>query len=129
VGDCFQFEKLGTSRRVNIPKSFIEKVHKFGDTRPALIQLSARLQWVTPKRNFDLFPEKPPGGSAGACGVGKNIDFNYPTRNSISGSFAREDQLPRVLAEGWSIFYDSDGKYLRWPGHDVDQILVYRERQ
>ncbi len=129
VGDCFQFEKLGTSRQVNIPKSFIEKVHKFGDTRPALIQLSARLQWVTPKRNFDLFPEKPPGGSAGACGVGKNIDFNYPARAGINGSFAREDQLPRVLSEGWSIFYDSDGRYFRWPGHEVDQILVYRERQ
>ncbi len=128
VGDCFQFEKLGTSRQVNIPKSFIEKVHKFGDTRPALIQLSGRLQWVTPKRNFDLFPEKPPDGSADAFGVGKNIDFNYPARNSISGSFAREDQVPRVLAEGWSIYYDSDGKYLRWPGHEVDQILVYRER-
>jgi len=127
--ECFTFQKLDSDRYIDIPKSFIEKIHKFGDKKPALVQLSGRLQWVTARQNFDLFPEKPPDGPAGAYGVSKIVDFNYPARAGINGSFAREDRLPRVLSEGWSIFYDSDGRYFRWPDHAVDQSLVYRERQ
>jgi hypothetical protein len=123
-GEYYVFQKLNSQIYVDIPKSFIENIHKFGNSRPALVQLSGRLQWLSKKRFFEVFPDKPPAGSAGAIGIGKNVDISYPATHGINGRFAREDRLPRVLAQGWHIFYDDDGTYLRWPGHGVDQILV-----
>jgi hypothetical protein len=114
--DCFVFQKLDSQRYVDIPKSFIEKIHSFGNSKPALVQLSGRLQWVSPKRNFELFPDKPPAGSAGAYGLAKDVDNSYPVRLGVQGKFGREDHLPEILGRGWSVFYDSDGMYLRWGG-------------
>ena len=123
-GDYFVFETLDSTRPVDIPKSFIEKIHSFGNSKPALVHLSGRLQWVSTRRTFELFPDKPQAGPAGTYGIPKDVDFDYPRRLGIAGSFAREDQLARVLAQGWCVFYDLDGTYLRWPGRDVNQILV-----
>lgn len=53
-GECFVFQKLDSQRYVDIPKSFIEKVHKFGDSKPALVQLIGRLQWVSEFRAVHL---------------------------------------------------------------------------
>ena len=53
-GECFVFQKLDSQRYVDIPKSFIEKVHKFGDSKPALVQLIGRLQWVSESRAVHL---------------------------------------------------------------------------
>jgi hypothetical protein len=84
------------------------------------VQLSGRLQWVSTKRNFELFPEKPPAGPAGAYGIGKDVDVGYPTRQGIAGKFGQQDRLPEILGRGWYVFYDLDGTYLRW----TNQILV-----
>jgi hypothetical protein len=124
TGGSFVFDKLGTDRQVHIPKSFIEKIHSFGNSKPALVELSGRLQWVSAKRNFELFPDKPPAGPAGAYGIGKPVDVGYPTRQGIAGKFGREERLPEILGRGCYVFYDLDGMYLRWHGHGVDQILV-----
>ncbi len=121
VGDCFQFEKMDSSRQVDIPKSFIEKVHKFGDTKPTHVQLSGRLQWVSVKRNFELFP---PAGPLDAYGIGKDVDITYPKHLGVECRFARQDRLLQLLGQGWYIFYDSDGMYLRCPGKDANQIVV-----
>lgn len=96
-GDCFVFETLDSTRPVDIPKSFIEKIHSFGNSKPALVHLSGRLQWVSTRRTFELFPDKPQAGPAGTYGIPKDVDFDYPRRLGIAGSFAREDQLARVL--------------------------------
>ena len=119
-GDYFVFREEDSERRIEIPKSFIEKIHNLSYSKPALVHLSGRLQWISRKRIFVLFPEKPPNGSQ--YGVAKDVDFGYPVRFSINGTFGREDRLPEILGRGWLIFYDSDGKYLRWG----DQILVIR---
>src|SRR5712692_5633759 len=58
-GTYLSFKKLDSSRTVDIPKSFIEKVHSFGASQPAIIELSGRIQWVSAKRGFELLPNKP----------------------------------------------------------------------
>jgi hypothetical protein len=115
-GECFTFKKVDSERNVDIPKSLIAKIHSFGDSKPARIELTGRLQWLSRKRIFDVSPEKP----TSAYGVAKDVDSAYPVRKSINGKFGREDRLPEILAGGWMIFYDSDGTYLRWG----DQVLV-----
>jgi hypothetical protein len=119
-GDCFLFQKSDSQAGVEIPRSFIEKIHSFGNSKPALVQLNGRIQWVSTKRHWELFSDKPPAGPAGAYGIGKDVDVGYPTRKGIAGKFGREDCLPEILGRGWSVFYDLDGMYLRWKG----QILV-----
>ena len=114
--ECLVFQKMDSQRAVDIPKSFIEKIRKFSDSRPALVQLSGRLQWVSTKRSFELFPDKPPSGNDGTYGIGKDVDNGYPVRLGVEGRFGREDRLPEILGRGWSIFYDSDGTYLRSAG-------------
>jgi len=122
AGEYFVFQKLDSQRYVDIPKSFIENIHKFGDSKPTLVQLIGRLQWVSMKRNFELFPDKP----AGPYGIAKDVDSRYPTKLGLSDriAFVRESRLPELLSQGWCVFYDLDGTYLRWLGSDVNQILV-----
>jgi len=84
------------------------------------VQLKGRLQWVSVKQNFELFPDRPPAGPAGAYGIPKDVDGAYATRQGIVGKFGREDRLPEILGRGWYVFYDLDGMYLRSGG----QILV-----
>jgi len=119
--ETFQFQKLDSQKYVDIPKSFIERIHKFSDKKPVIVQLSGRLQWVSAKRNFELFP---PTGPLDAYGIGKDVDNDYPRHLGIECKFARQDRLPQLLRQGWYVFYDSDGMYLRWPGKDVNQIVV-----
>jgi hypothetical protein len=124
TGSHYVFQKLDSMRNVDIPKSFLENIHHLGSSKPSLLQLKGRLQWVSSKRNFELFPDKPSAGPAGEYGIGKEVDIGYPARQRISGRFGREDRLPEILGRGWLVFYDLDGKYLKWRGQDVDQILV-----
>ena len=117
--------KFDSGRQVEIPKTFIEQIHNLGNNKPFLIQLNGRLQWVSAKRNFELFTEKPPG-SASAYGIGKDVDPSYVRHVSILGksSFVRETRLPLLLSQGWYVYYDLDGSYLRLPGPDTNQILI-----
>lgn len=121
---CYVFQKLGASGRIEIPASFIEKVHRFGGCAPALVQLAGRIQWTSVGQKWLLLSEKPPTGDE--RGFSRNVDFNQPSRMSYPGSLAwcREDRLAQVLGQGRHIFYAEDGKYLKVPGPDIDQILV-----
>jgi hypothetical protein len=125
TGPLYVFKKQDSLRSVEIPKSFIGSVHIMGDGRPAILRLKGRLQWVSPKRMFDLFVDPPPAGSLGAYGIAKDVDLDYPRRAGIQGvSFAREERLPQLLIQGWYVYYDTDGAYLRNPGRDANQILI-----
>jgi hypothetical protein len=123
---CFALRKPGSVARIEIPASFIEKVHRFGGSTPGLVQLGGRLQWISVGQRYELFPEKPPPGHQNEHGFSKFVDFDYPRRMGYSGEFAwcREDRLAQCLSQGRFIFYDEDGRYLRVHGPDIDQILI-----
>ncbi len=122
----FLFQKLDSGAQVEIPASFIEKVHRFSGMTPALVQLVGRLQWNSVDQRWQLMSEKPDSGPRGQHGFSKYVDFDYPRRTNYSGGFAwcREDRLAQCLSQGRYIFYDTDGNYLRVHGPDIDQILV-----
>jgi hypothetical protein len=123
-GGVYVFQKLDSAGRAEIPASFIEKVHRFAGSTPALVQLAGRLQWTSVGQRWLLLSEKPP--TADEHGFSRNVDFNHPSRMSYPGSLAwcREDRLAQILGQGRHIFYAEDGKYLGVPGPDIDQILV-----
>ena len=118
------FQKLGATGRVEIPSSFIEKVHRFAGKAPALIQLAGRLQWISVGQRWLLLLDKPT--TADENGFSRKVDFNHPSRMNYPGTLAwcREDRLAQVLGKGRHLFYAEDGKYLRVLGPDMNQILV-----
>jgi hypothetical protein len=119
------FKKQDSLRSVDVPKSLISSVHRFGDGKPAIVRLAGRLQWVSPKRNFDLFLESPPAGPAGFYGIAKDVDLDYPRRAEIQRvAWAREERRHQLLMQGWYVHYDLEGTYLRNPGRDANQILM-----
>lgn len=125
TGPLYVFKKQDSLRTVEIPKSFVSSVHMLGSGKPAILRLNGRLQWVSPKRMFDLFVDPPPAGPLGAYGIAKDVDLDYPRRAGIQGvSFVREERLPQLLMQGWYVYYDNDGAYLRNPGRDANQILI-----
>jgi hypothetical protein len=121
----FVFRKSDSDSQVDIPASFIEKVHHFSGTA-ALIQLTGRLQWNSVHQRWQLMPEQPESGQRGQHGFSKYVDFDYPRNMNYAGGFAwcREDHLAQCLSRGRYVFYDADGNYLRVGGPDIDQILV-----
>jgi hypothetical protein len=125
-GNSFIFQKTDSMATVEIPISFIENVHPFHAPAPILVQLDGRLQWITVGQRWLVVSEKPQSGPRNEHGYSKFVDFDYPRRMAYSGEFAwcREDRLAECLSRGRYIFYDEDGRYLRVPGPDVDQILV-----
>jgi hypothetical protein len=124
-GLLYVFKKQDSLCSVEVPKSFIGSVRILGGGKPAIVRLKGRLQWVSPRRTFELFVDPPPAGSLGTYGIAKDVDLDYPRRAGIQGvSFAREERLPQLLMQGWYVYYDSDGAYLRSPRRDANQILV-----
>jgi hypothetical protein len=124
--DFLTFQKSDSSRKVKIPSSFIESTHIFGDARPALVQLSGRLQWISKRDDFVLFCDKPPAGSDGAFGIAKDANLPFAESLGVRGQFAGENWLPQLLAEGWQVYYDEDGTYLRM--RDTHGYLVFATR-
>ena len=122
----FLFRKSDSDAQVEIPESFVEKVHRFSGTAAALVQLAGRLQWNSANQRWQLMQEKPESGSRGQHGFSKYVDFDYPRNMNYVGGFAwcREDRLAQCLSRGRYVFYDADGNYLRVGGPDIDQILV-----
>jgi|ERR1700722_389405 hypothetical protein len=114
--ESITFEKLGAHRKIEIPKSLIEKVHRFTAPKPSQVRLTGRLQWLTRKRIFEPYAEKPET----PYGIPRAVDAGYAARHSINGKFAREERLPELLEQGWMLFYDSEGCYLTWGG----QVLL-----
>jgi hypothetical protein len=125
-GNSFVFQKTDSMATVEIPVSFIENVHQFRNNAPAVVQLDGRLQWISVGQRWLVLSEKPQPGPHNEHGYSKFVDFDYPRRMAYTGEFAwcREDRLGECLSRGRYVFYDEDGRYLRVPGPDIDQILV-----
>jgi hypothetical protein len=123
-GGCYALRRLGAAGTIEIPSSFIAKVHRFAGNAPALIQLAGRVQWTSVGQRWLLLSDKPT--TADEHGFSRKVDFNHPSRMNYPGTLAwcREDRLAQVLGQGRHLFYAEDGKYLRMPGPDIDQILV-----
>jgi hypothetical protein len=124
--DCIKVTR--SAHHLRIPSSAIATVHLFGDQQPPIVILDGRLQWITATQRWEFLPEKPPSDSSGDYGLPRYVDFQYPQREGITDRFAvrwfREDGLQSFLGQGWNVFYDRDGRYLRVSGPDIDQVLL-----
>jgi len=109
----FNFRKANSGASISIPKTFIATIHPFEAPDVSLVELRGRLQWLSLKRYWRLFRET----AVDDLGVGKDVDFQYPTRLNVANilpcRWFREDNVAHGLGSGWFVFYDEDGKFLR----------------
>jgi hypothetical protein len=93
-------------------------------------KLNGRLQWISVGQRWLVLSEKPLPGPHNEHGYSKFVDLDYPRKMAYTGEFAwcREDRPAECLSRGRYIFYDEDGRYLRVPGPDIDQVPVPSRR-
>lgn len=124
--DCIKITR--SAHHLRIPSSAVEKVHFFGDQQVPIVILDGRLQWISITQRWEFLPETLPPDSAGEYGLSKYVDFQYPQREGITNRFPvrwfRADHVQSFVGQGWHVFYDRDGRYLRVGGPDIDQILL-----
>jgi hypothetical protein len=127
--DCIKVNR--SAHHLRIPETAVATLHFFGDQQRSLLLLEGRLQWITVSQRWEFLPEKPPSDASGEYGLSKFVDFQYPQRQGITDRFAirwfREDAVPTFLGQGWHVFYDRDGRYMRVSGPDIDQILLSQQ--
>ena len=99
--ESLNFLKGDSGRHIEIPSSFIVKVHAFTGRRPGILELGGRLQWVSRKQHFELFPEAPSRAMDGRFGVPKDVDVRYPAHAGLGGRFAQQERIPDLERQGW----------------------------
>jgi hypothetical protein len=129
--DFFQVQKPSSMHRITIPTNAVQKIQSFGDLLPPYVMLDGRLQWRTNSRTWVYLPEQPPFGPVGQYGSWKNVGmFGLGMTDAWKGlesKWASERNLGRCLSEGWTIFYDEPGTYLRNPDPSGDLILICKQ--
>jgi hypothetical protein len=131
--DLFQILKPSSLHHITIPADGIKKIMVSGaeDSVPPRLVLDGRLQWRTKSRSWAFMPEQAPFGPAGQYGAWRNFPmFHFgisPPWEGIEAKWASERELGRCIAEGWAIFYDEDGLYLRAPDRPVGSILICKQ--
>jgi|ERR1017187_988615 hypothetical protein len=127
-GNFIDVKRIGFDQQLRVPMSAVLKVHDVGELKPLMVLLDGRLQWSTLTRRWQFLPEKPPTGATGEYGVSKAVGLEYPQHAGLTTGFTlrwfHEESVPGALLQGWHVFYDADGDYLRNRGPDVDQILL-----
>jgi len=83
-----------------------------------LLELNGRLQWLSLSRSWRFFPEKPQSADERQCGFPRGATPDDPIiaqlqQRGQNTRFARLDNLPRYLLQGYQLVYDEAGLCLR----------------
>lgn len=119
TGNLLDIERLASSIRIRLDVAEIERIVDHGETAPPSILLRGRLQWLSQSQSWRVFPEKPSSDHPLLEGVGKPFYGSVDDFLSRMGGLRdrirvwREDVWNMRLREGWQVFYDKDGKYVR----------------
>jgi tetratricopeptide (TPR) repeat protein len=125
--------KTSNEQTVEIPLRRVIEILPNANNDPAVLELSGRLQFLTLAKRWKFFPETVPSDSDYGLGKAsspedlqsrgiyaqldqKQIPYCWDSKNNLSGR----------LAKGWMIFYDDDGRYLRYVVSPSDQIFLTR---
>jgi len=121
------FEKDSNRQTFTVPAQRIEDLLGAAPQQPPTVILDGRLQWITLPEIWRFFPEKPMPNDTLGLGFGKERPRSDPGLTPQLQSmcaWSLPANIAARLREGYSVFYDEDGKYLCSTG----QILLVRPR-
>ncbi len=124
-------KKSSNSQDISVPSSRITEIlYGTDDTEPKTLMVNGRIQLVTAQQRWKFFPEHVDPGS---IGLGKLSAPNLPgiiaIRQRIGAMGFSQftwDWISNIsdrLRENWEVFYDDDGKYLRYVTPPSEQIF------
>lgn len=139
VQDLFQIEeatadtvaltKLGSGHNVRLPTGRVTEVIDLGNAETPTLPLNGRLQWIAPTLSWVFFEEKPDPSSL--LGFAKMARPDDPRAEAIKQKLPnfkfywdRETNLSTRFAEGWTVVYDTDGRYFKITSRPSDQVLI-----
>jgi hypothetical protein len=114
-------EKDSTRQTLTVPAQRVEDVMHAEPPELPTVLLNGRLQWITIPEVWRFFPEKPIPSDLSELGFGKERPRDNPGV-PIQCGWVLQTRLAARLGEGYEVFYDEDGKYIRSAG----QVLVIR---
>jgi hypothetical protein len=117
------FEKDSNRQSFTVPAQRIEDILGAAPQEPPTVLLNGRLQWITLPEIWRFFPEKPAPSDALGLGFGKERprgDPGLPPQLQSLCAWSLPANLAARLRDGYSVFYDEDGKHLCSTG----QILL-----
>jgi len=134
-GELVVLKKTSNTQAVDIPLSRVTEVLPGANNEFGVLAVSGRVQWTTLARRWKFFPE-----SAGdsALGLGK---MSSPQSDSIGmirdvlkarGVDSLWDWVNNLgdrFGAGWEVFYDDDGRYLRYLASPSEQIFLIQQRR
>jgi hypothetical protein len=127
-------KKESSPQQVTIPLQRVAEILRTGLNAPPTVMLDGRLQWLTLPQKWQFFPEAPDQADGFRLGVPKASSLKDPDVNLLSQqlaalgmrlSWSRLDMLAeRLNAKTHKVFYDTDGRYFRQRGPDIESVLL-----
>src|ERR1039458_32960 len=109
------FEKDSNRQSLNVPAQRIEALLGAAPQELPTVLLDGRLQWITLPEVWRFFPEQPVPTDSSGLGFGKERPRNdpgLPPQLQSLCAWSLPANIAARLREGYSVFYDEDGKYL-----------------
>ena len=120
--DGITLEKGSSDHTVTIPRSRVAELLPVGQREPPTVLLHGRLQWITLKKSWRFFPERPDPNDPLRLGLAREAGRQEPFVLSLGQqlepkgfrvAWSCRDKLADRLAAGThEVFYDEDGRYL-----------------
>ena len=129
-GEVVVLKKTSNIQSVDIPLSRVVEVLPAANNEFAVLTISGRLQWMTLAQRWKFFSE-PLGESP--LGLGKisspqaqNVAMIRDVLKSrgIDSLWDWVNNLGDRVGGGWEVFYDDDGRYLRYLASPSEQIFM-----
>ena len=117
------FEKDSNRQSLTVPSQRIQDVLGAAPNESPTVLLGGRLQWITLPEVWRFFPEKPAPNDTAGLGFRKDrhrSDPGVPPQLQCRCAWSLPANIAARLQDGYSVFYDKDGKYLCSTG----QILL-----
>lgn len=115
------FEKHSSGQQVEIPVSSVADILDTGQSKPPMVLLGGRLQWITTRQAWQFFPENPPSPDPYHLGFGHvspqqgpAVDPLYARLRSAGWEpfWSCRDNIANVVAEGGQVYYGEDGEHV-----------------
>lgn len=129
-GDLVVLKKTSNMQSVDIPLSRVAEVLPGANDDLAVLAVSGRLQWTTVPQRWKFFPETT-GESALGLGKISSPQSEYVSKiravleaRRIQSLWDWVNNLGDRIGAGWEVFYDEDGRYLRYIASPSEQIFL-----
>jgi Domain of unknown function (DUF4062) len=134
--DILVLQKSTSGQEVDVPLSRVTEVLPPANNDHGTVTILGRLQWTSLANRWKFFPD-PLAGAEASLGLGKISSPHDSHAAEIRAILERKNiqscwdwvfNLGDRIGAGWQVFYDDDGRYMKYPANPSEQIFVIQPR-